>query len=281
MYEQYWDFALRPFHEGWDPRFYFPAHAHEACLARLRYAVEARGGFAVLLGPSGAGKSFLVRAFFARLPKVFSPQIHLSVAGLTAAEVLVLLSRRIAEENVPWSANLAETLDLLCESLGRNAAEGHHAVVVLDDAHLGADPRLWEVTRYLGHLREKEGSPATFVWVGQQVLLGRLTSDSEWQERLASVAILRSLSRRETREYVEFRLHLAGATRPIFSTGAMDRVYEIARGIPGRINRLCDWALVLGCAEEADLILPEHIETVAEELYRFAGQREEPPALAA
>ena len=62
------------------------------------------------------------------------------------------------------------------------------------------------------------------------------------------------------------RLEAAGATRPIFSPLAMRPLYELSGGIPRRINRLCDLALLVGFADESTEISAEQVEAVAEEL---------------
>ncbi|MCS7238182.1 MAG: AAA family ATPase [Thermoguttaceae bacterium] len=281
MYEAYWELTTRPFHRGWDPDYYFPARGHEACLARLAYLIQSREGVAVLLGTSGVGKSTVVRILWNRLSKNISPRVHLCVGGLSAQDILVLLARHADEEEVPWTSSPLEAAEFLRETLSRNAAAGRHAVIVLDDAHLATDSRLWEFLHSLSDLRDRNGAIVTTILVGQMELGRRLLQDSAWEERLSTVSILRALSRRETHQYVEKRLTAAGATRTIFVSHAIDRVYELSGGIPSKINRLCDLALLVGAAEEAEVILPEHVEVVAGEITPGELDRGEPPALAA
>ena len=86
------------------------------------------------------------------------------------------------------------------------------------------------------------------------------------EERLAVKCLIRPLSTEETTSYVSCRLEAAGATRPIFSPKAMQPLYELSGGIPRRINRLCDLALLVGFADESTEISAEQVEAVAEEL---------------
>ena len=47
----------------------------------------------------------------------------------------------------------------------------------------------------------------------------------------------------------EHRLHCAGATdKPSFEPAAFEAIFKATRGIPRRINRLCDLALLVGFA---------------------------------
>lgn len=281
MYEAYWELTRRPFHRGWDPDYYYPARGHEAVLARLNYVVQSREGMAVLLGVTGVGKSTVARMLCSRLPKHNSPRIHFPIGGLSAQEIFVLLARQVDDEEPPYACSPVEAMELLREILQRRAGQGLHAVVVLDDAHLASDPRLWDYLHSLSDLRDRAGALATLILVGQPELGRRLLQEPGWEERLATVGVLRPLGRRETHQYVETRLTAAGAKRTIFASHALDRVYELSGGVPSRINRLCDLALLIGAAEEAEVILPEHVEAVAGEINFSNIERQDPPALAA
>ena len=52
----------------------------------------------------------------------------------------------------------------------------------------------------------------------------------------------------------------------VFDTDALDSIHSMSGGVPRRINRICDLALLIGFAEEQDRITAEHVEAVAEEL---------------
>ena len=56
---------------------------------------------------------------------------------------------------------------------------------------------------------------------------------------------LKALSAKETEHYIRHRLSVAGMTRAIpFDRKALQRIHEIARGVPRRINLLCDRAML-------------------------------------
>lgn len=52
----------------------------------------------------------------------------------------------------------------------------------------------------------------------------------------------------------------------IFKQQATAALHRLTQGIPRRINRLCDLALLIGFAEERKSIGAEHLESVAQEL---------------
>ena len=79
--------------------------------------------------------------------------------------------------------------------------------------------------------------------------------------------LLKSLTAIETAEYVTHRLKSAGRTEPIFDRAAMKAIFELTAGIPRRINRLCDFALLVGFANQSERILANQIENVHGEIH--------------
>ena len=106
--------------------------------------------------------------------------------------------------------------------------------------------------------------------VSQPALLPILDRMPELDERLAVKCLLRRLSQEETFSYVHHRLQAAGCRRQIFDDGALEAVHRLSHGTPRRINRLCDLALLIGFAEERDMIGCQQIEAVSEELVAVA-----------
>jgi general secretion pathway protein A len=106
----------------------------------------------------------------------------------------------------------------------------------------------------------------TVLLAGQPAVLPILDHMPELDERLAVKCLMRRLNLEETISYVQHRLQAAGAQRELFRTDALEAVHELALGVPRRINRLCDLALLIGFAEERDQLGHEQIESVAEEL---------------
>src|SRR3989449_9392196 len=55
----------------------------------------------------------------------------------------------------------------------------------------------------------------------------------------------------QTRDYIQTRLRVAGArVLDLFSDPAQTRVAKYSRGVPRRINILCDHCLVIGDADQ-------------------------------
>jgi hypothetical protein len=69
------------------------------------------------------------------------------------------------------------------------------------------------------------------------------------------------LDKKETREYITYRLARAGGSG-IFTDSALELLYDYTQGVPRRLNNLCDLALVAGFAEGRREIDGEFLATV-------------------
>src|SRR5690606_24028384 len=94
----------------------------------------------------------------------------------------------------------------------------------------------------------------------------------ELDERLGVKCLIRPFTLEESIAYVQHRLQVAGATRPIFDDRALMAIHRLSHGSPRRINRLCDLALLIGYAEERTTIGEVQIVAVAEELTTVAPE---------
>lgn len=65
---------------------------------------------------------------------------------------------------------------------------------------------------------------------------------------------LGGLSSDETRSYIQHHLEVAGVGREIFTAEAAKLIYEHSRGIPRKINNICNSCLLLAFSREDSLI---------------------------
>lgn len=274
MYEAYWGLQRKPFENTADAGFYYPSESHQAALLKLRYAIENRRQAAVLTGAPGLGKSLLVQTVFRNLPDFVQPRVHLVFPQLSAEELLAFVAQGLNGNGAPLteSKSRQETVWAIQKTLGLNVEAGRHAVVVVDEAHLLVDARTLDTLRLLLNFESEAQSCLTLLLVGQPSLLPLLDRQRDFEERLAVKCLLRPFDLDESVAYVNHRLRQAGATRTIFSDGALEALHQLAHGVPRQINRLCDLALLIGFAEESLQIQAEAIEAVSEELMTVAPE---------
>ncbi|MCA9185470.1 MAG: AAA family ATPase [Pirellulaceae bacterium] len=267
MYEPYWRLDVKPFENFSDDSFYYPGEAHQGTLLKLRYAIENRRGIAVVSGAAGLGKSLLVRTLFRQLPDEYQPRAHLVFPQLSPTSLLAYLADELDSSSASdQSTDASCQLRRLERCLAENSQRGQHTVIAIDEAHLLHEYAGLETIRLLTNF-ETDGRPDwTILLVGQPQLLTQLDRAPGLDERMGVKCLLRPLQLEETISYVSHKLTAAGASQMIFTGDALEAVHEHSRGVPRRINRLCDLALLIGFAEELPEIGAAQIEAVADEL---------------
>lgn len=269
MYERHWQLTSSPFRHRSSPEFFHRTASHQAALLKLRFVLEQRQASASVVGPTGVGKSFLLRVLEAELPASVSPLILLNYPELNALELVRHLSAELAAHfDAPLlpASGLDEWLRVWQELLMRAKAGGRLPVFVVDDAHLIEDRSVWQTWQLLLTFRERDGVDFSLLLVGQPELAGRLQRLPQLEERLALICTLSPLSAAETAEYIRHRLAVAGRTQPIFNDAAIHRIWEWSGGIPRRIDRLCDFALLVGYADGLKAVTVDQIDGVSQEL---------------
>jgi len=267
MYESYWQLSRKPFDSGCDPQFYHPAETHQSALLKLRYAIENQRGGALLSGPSGAGKTMVVALLRQLLDESGTPLVHVVFPQMSAEDLLAYLAGRLSGSGeTAGESGVPQCLERIERSLAAAAERGRRPVVVIDEAHLLADRRTLEAIRLLLNFEVSGRAGMTLLLSGQPGILPILERMPAVEERLGVKCLLRPLSAAETAQYVEHRLRAAGAERTIFEPEALAALYELSHGVPRRINRLADLALLIGYAEQSRTIDASKIESVNEEL---------------
>jgi len=265
MYESYWQLDARPFDHSADARFYYPGPSQQAALLKLRYAVENRRGAALLAGEPGLGKTLVAQTLLRQLDDSFRPRLHLVFPQMPPDELLAYLADQLTAAS-GGTPSVGQSLKRIESGLAEVAKAGQHAVIVIDEAHLLRETRALETIRLLLNLESAAQPLATIVLVGQTGLAIDVQRLPQLDERLAVKCLLARLTADQAKAYVQHRLTAAGAKWPIFDNEAIERIHQLTHGIPRRINRLCDLALLVGYGEELKTLSRKHVESIHDEL---------------
>ncbi len=267
MYLDYWQLESKPFEPNCDAPFLFAGASHKSALHKLRYAIESRRAAGLVAGAAGVGKTLLADALERELDAKYQPMVRVVFPQMSDRDLLVYLAEHLgAPPADPPRQTIEESLRRLEFTLRENARSGRHAVIVVDEAHLLEDSGLVEPLRLLLNLTV-DGRPGfTLLLAGQPTLLTMVARHGALDERLDIKVFLPALAADETAAYVAHRLHAAGSSREIFTADAFATVHRLTGGIPRRINRLCDLALVVGYANGAHAIGSAELQAVHDEL---------------
>ncbi|HEU6455206.1 MAG TPA: AAA family ATPase, partial [Roseateles sp.] len=268
MYASFFGLRQAPFSIAPDPHYLFMSERHREALAHLLYGLDGGGGFVLLTGEIGAGKTTVCRCFLEQIPAncnvayIFNPK-------LTVTELL----QAICDEfhvPVPMDAQtVKDYVDPLNAFLLAQHAAGRNNVLIIDEAqNLSAD--VLEQLRLLTNLETAERKLLQVVLIGQPELRGMLARPE--LEQLAQRVIARfhlgALSEAETAQYVQHRLKVAGLTGALpFDRQALRLIHQLTRGVPRRINLLCDRALLGGYAGGQAQVTPAIVRQAAAEVF--------------
>jgi type II secretory pathway predicted ATPase ExeA len=264
MYKEFYGFNDRPFSKTPDPRFLYLSSGHREALARLQYVVEERE-LALLTGDIGCGKTTISRALMDtmgddyRFCFIFNPR-------LTALEFLRVIARNLASGEL--SDRKDELLQSITDSLYRLHGEGCCPVIVIDEAQLIPDREIFDEIRLLTNFQLDDRNLLSVIMMGQPELRSILTLPvyEPFRQRIALNYHLQPLNFEETLEYLDFRMETAGGSAGIFTTDAVQRIFDLSGGVPRKINVIATNALLEGFGRDAAVIDAEIIETMMEEM---------------
>jgi len=271
MYLDHFNLSERPFSITPNPRFLYMSQHHREALAHLLYGLGEGGGFVQLTGEVGTGKTSLCRCLMEQVPGNVDLAVVLN-PKVTAIELIATVCDELGIEYQEQEASIKKLTDVLNQYLLEAHTKGRRTVLIIDEAqNLSAD--VLEQVRLLTNLETSTQKLLQIILIGQPELRTLLQREDMRQlaQRVTARYRLEPLTREETGAYIKHRLHVCGATRPIFNKSAVDRIYRLSGGIPRLINVLCDRAL-LGAYTEGKLQIDRRIvqqaanEVLADEL---------------
>ncbi len=270
MYTQHWKLSCRPFENRCDAAFYYPAELHQAAVLKLHYTIENRRSAALLCGPTGIGKTFLIQALRKQLGPAFRDVTNLVFPALEPSQWLCYFVDALDAAQSGSSTNTSSALTRFEKILLGQIEAKKHPTIIVDEAHLLEQYNLLEPLRLLLNVaadRAPGEAAWTLVLVGQEVAMAQVERYPALDERLAVKCMVGRMRPEETLSYIQHRLRVAGGdASQIFQSDALEAIECLSQGLPRRINRLCDLALMIGYAEEMPRINAEVIDSVHADL---------------
>lgn len=250
MHAIHWGLERPPFPTGnVEPVFYAGLPQQEAT-ARLRFLVHNERRLGLMLGSAGWGKS-LVFAFFAEEAGHEGWHIaELNLLGLTSREFYWQLAVAL-HANPRLTDDPARLCRRIEERFEQNQIQEEQIVLLLDDADQAGADVLTQLMRFVQ-------LPAAKVGRLTIVLAANATQRQRLGQRLLDLVDLRidldPWDEEDTTGYVQQALVAAGAEQPIFTDAALGEIHRLTQGVPRQVNRLADFALVVGASAGVEMI---------------------------
>lgn len=259
MYYEHFGLSQAPFRITPDTQLFYTGGDRGDILAALVHAISAGEGITKVVGEVGSGKTMLCRMLEVSLPETI--------------EIVYLVNPSIAPEHILHAIafemglgagadeNRYEVMKRLQEHLLAKHMNGRQVVVFVEEAQSMPLATLEEI-RLLSNLETQKHKLLQVVLFGQPELDANLSAPHVRQikERITNGFYLSPLGPWEVRDYLEFRLRLAGYRGPgVFAQDAVRAFTRASRGVMRRLNILADKSMLAAYSEGRREVSARHV----------------------
>jgi type II secretory pathway predicted ATPase ExeA len=264
IYGPFFGFTHPPFQRTLTGDQLFRPPALEELHSRLRYLVETRA-MGILTGEPGSGKSTALRRLRDELHPDQVRALYLHDTLVNAADFCRQLALQLGLQP-QWSRAL--TFRLIQQEIQRLVQERHLTVLlVVDEAH-NLRPDVLALLPLLANFDWDSTHRLAVLLAGQSGLrqLLRMAHLEALAQRITIRYALTGFDRDTTRNYLEHRLKVAGIDRPLFTSPAVEALFNTSQGVMRRLDSLAHHALAVAATARTQLVEPEHVLKAAEEI---------------
>lgn len=243
MYLEHFGLTVNPF--GLSPKldFLYKSETFEESMAHLIYGLDNQEAIVLITGSIGTGKTMALQSFLTNL----GPRFEFALVANTRVTPIELLKLILEDLGVklPLGADKSDVLILFKDFLLEASREGKMVLIVIDEAqNLSVD--VLEEIRLLTNLGQGESQPVQIILVGQPELEKAVNRPdlAQLRQRIRVHYRLDPLNRFECEEYIHHRMRVAGCHRQIFTSEAIDTIFEYSKGVPRLVNTMAGDALL-------------------------------------
>lgn len=254
MYTKFYGLKCKPFELLPDPRFLYASKNHDLALTHLEYGIMDNKGFIVLTGDVGTGKTTLINFFLSKI----TTDVNTAFIFNTNIDPATFLEMVANDFSLHIPDTRRSTLyDGLYRFFLDEHIHGRRSVLIIDEAQNMPQETLEEV-RMLSNFETEEHYLLQIIIVGQPQLRQRLNDPelAQLTQRISVYYNLAPLEKSDISQYIKHRLTVSGYPFPdlLFTSDAIEKIYEYTNGVPRLISSVCDTALVYGYADEIKAI---------------------------
>lgn len=264
MYEKYFGLKQKPFFKVHDHKFLYQSNQHKELIARLHFGMMEKE-MVVVTGEIGSGKTTSCLEFVhevsskCRVAYLFNPR-------LSDRDFLSEIIYQLGNEQPKWfRKNLLDQLQNVVERCYDEL--NLQPILLIDETQILSSYTL-ENIRLLTNSRMNTHKLLTIILIGQPELKRRLSLDTyeAFNQRIGLKFHLYGLTKEETFAYVKHRLKVAGENESIFTSLAIEKIYDLSKGLPRKINKLASISLLHAYLKKASTVNDTVVEQSASEI---------------
>ena len=262
-YTSFYGLSSKPFLANPDAQFYFPSEAQLRATAYLEYGMQENEGFVVITGDFGVGKTTIIRRMLDSLDPEKVIAAHLVSARGDADNTLRLVGAAFGIHTK--GVEKSEVMQSLEAFLIGLTSKGKRCLLIVDEAQ-NLTVKAVEELRTLSNFQFGNQPLLRSFLVGRSEFREVLQSPqlTQFRQRIIASYHIEPMNEAETHAYIEHRLKCAGASgSPSFAPDALAAIFAATRGVPRRINSLCDHLLLFGYLNNRKEFNAKDVEEVA------------------
>ena len=236
MYLAHYHLNVKPFQITPDPKFLWLGETHNDALSILKYSLMESRGLLLLVGDVGTGKTTLVN----KLLEIINETTIVATVQYPGLEILDFYNFLSTSFNMGKRfATKGDFLVRFIHFLHKSYTEKRKVLLILDEAQ-GLSNEILEEVRLLSNIERMNTKLLNIFLVGQNEVDEILAepANQALSQRIAMRHYMGPIHHKEVKEYIRFRLRVAGTESQIFNAGAIREIIESSRCYPRLINEI-------------------------------------------
>jgi type II secretory pathway predicted ATPase ExeA len=267
MYEGFYQLTSNPFRLAPDPNFCFNHSGYKRAREYLEYALEQGEGFVMVTGRPGTGKTMLVETFLSGLDTNTVIAKRIAASNYGADDLLRAVAYAYGFDAADMDK--ATVRHRIQQYFLQQEQEGRRVLLIIDEAQALQHTALEEL-RILADLQTQSRQMLQLFLVGQESLQELMSTPEmeQFQQRVIANYHLVPLNLMDSRAYIEYRLLQAGWTgAPEFTSAAVLSIYQLSKGVPRHINKICNRLLLLGFGKGNHVFDRQDVHAISVEMH--------------
>ena len=238
-----------PFANVPDLRFFYSSPHYAESFDKLLDSIKEGKQLITVLGRCGLGKTVISRkvlSLFESKEDTYEVLLMVCIhSDMAAGWLLQRIAMQLKVE--PEKENKGSYFEAVAKKFDKLGNEGKQIVILVDEANMIDNVEVYEEIRGLMDFLSDNRQKFSVVLFGLPVLEDKLAKSEPIYQRIETRIVLKPFPvTKETTDYIEHRLKLAGASEKIFSDAAYHSIHLNSRGNLRLINIICDNALTEG-----------------------------------